>query len=89
MKQSFVHKHNVRKSFGKIPELTKMPNLLEIQKNSYEPVSQENIAKAMKEVKEFFLRNSDGTFHLDAVITPTVTIPVSKWADGLTKKSIR
>ena len=36
MKQSFVHKHNLRKSFGKITELTKMPNLLEIQKNSYE-----------------------------------------------------
>ncbi len=53
-----------------------------LQKNSYEPVSQENIAQAMKEVKEFFLRNSDGTFHLDAVITPTVTIPVSKWAAG-------
>ncbi len=43
MKQSFVHKHNVRKSFGKIPELTKMPNLLEIQKNSYELFLQRDV----------------------------------------------
>ena len=50
-----------------------------LQKDAYEPVSQENIAKAMAEVKDFFLRNSDGTFHLDAVIAPTVTIPVRKW----------
>ena len=43
MKQSFVHKHNLRKSFGKIPELTKMPNLLEIQRNSYESFLQKDI----------------------------------------------
>ena len=43
MKQSFIHKHNVRKSFGKIPELTKMPNLLEIQKNSYELFLQRDV----------------------------------------------
>ncbi len=43
MKRSFTHKHNVRKSFGKIPELLEMPNLLEIQKNSYELFLQKNI----------------------------------------------
>ena len=43
MKRSFTHKHNVRKSFGKIPELLEMPNLLEIQRNSYELFLQKNI----------------------------------------------
>ena len=32
MKQSFTLSHNIRKSFGKIPDLVDMPNLLEIQK---------------------------------------------------------
>ncbi len=36
MKKSFTDKHNIRKSFGKIPELVDMPNLLEIQRNSYD-----------------------------------------------------
>ena len=43
MKRSFTLKHNVRKSFGKIPELLEMPNLLEIQKNSYELFLQKNV----------------------------------------------
>ena len=43
MKRSFTLKHNVRKSFGKIPELLEMPNLLEIQRNSYELFLQKNI----------------------------------------------
>ncbi len=42
MKRSFTLKHNVRKSFGKIPELLEMPNLLEIQRNSYELFLQKN-----------------------------------------------
>ena len=33
----------LEKSFGKIPELTKMPNLLEIQKNSYELFLQRDV----------------------------------------------
>ena len=55
------------------------PIYSEIQQDAYEPVSQENLAEAMKQVKDFYLRNSDGTFHLDAVITPTVTIPFPKY----------
>ena len=43
MPKSFVHRHNLRKSFGKISELSKMPNLLEIQKNSYELFLQKDI----------------------------------------------
>ena len=49
MKRSFSLKHNVRKSFGKIPELLEMPNLLEIQKNSYELFLQKNIKPENRE----------------------------------------
>ena len=43
MKKSFTLNHNIRKSFGKIPDLVDMPNLLEIQKNSYDLFLQKNI----------------------------------------------
>jgi DNA-directed RNA polymerase subunit beta len=43
MKQSFTFSHNIRKSFGKIPDLVDMPNLLEIQKNSYELFLQKDV----------------------------------------------
>ena len=49
MKRSFTLKHNVRKSFGKIPELLEMPNLLEIQKNSYELFLQKNVKPESRE----------------------------------------
>ena len=43
MKQSFTLKHNIRKSFGHSPDLVDMPNLLEIQKNSYELFLQKGV----------------------------------------------
>ena len=43
MKKSFTDKHNIRKSFGKIPDLVQMPNLLEIQKNSYDLFLQRDV----------------------------------------------
>ena len=43
MTKSFTFKHNIRKSFGKIPELVDMPNLLEIQKNSYDLFLQKDV----------------------------------------------
>ena len=49
------------------------------QVDSFEPVTPENLAKAMQNVKEFFLRNSDGTFHLEPVISPTVTLGIHKY----------
>ncbi len=63
------------------PLVDEFGNLIleELQKDSYEPVSQANLSRAMEEVKDFFYRNSDGTFHLDAVITPTMTIPFDKY----------
>ena len=43
MRKSFTDKHNLRKSFGKIPDLVDMPNLLEIQKNSYDLFLQKDV----------------------------------------------
>ncbi|MEC7628288.1 MAG: hypothetical protein VX855_08920, partial [Verrucomicrobiota bacterium] len=51
----------------------------ELQKDSYEPVTQVNLAQAMQRVKDFYLRNSDGSFLLEPVISPTVTIPLAKY----------
>src|ERR1700727_61386 len=36
MAQSFTSKKRVRKSFGRIPEAVQMPNLIEVQRSSYE-----------------------------------------------------
>ena len=49
MTKSFTFKHNIRKSFGKIPELVNMPNLLEIQKNSYDLFLQKNVKSEDRE----------------------------------------
>jgi DNA-directed RNA polymerase subunit beta len=49
MSKSFTLKHNIRKSFGKIPELVNMPNLLEIQKNSYDLFLQKDVKPEERE----------------------------------------
>src|SRR6201985_1933736 len=36
MTQSFTGKKRIRKSFGRIPEAVQMPNLIEVQRSSYE-----------------------------------------------------
>src|ERR1700684_601350 len=36
MAQSFTSKKRIRKSFGRIPEAVQMPNLIEVQRSSYE-----------------------------------------------------
>ena len=35
MELSFTEKKNIRKSFGKLKESLSIPNLIEVQKNSY------------------------------------------------------
>jgi DNA-directed RNA polymerase subunit beta len=36
MAKSFTGRKRVRKSFGRIPEVTRMPNLIEVQRSSYD-----------------------------------------------------
>ena len=39
MQLSFTQKKNVRKSFGKLAETLSIPNLIEVQKNSYKELT--------------------------------------------------
>ena len=39
MQLSFTEKKNVRKSFGKLTESLSIPNLIEVQKNSYKQLT--------------------------------------------------
>ncbi len=55
MQISFTEKKNIRKSFGKLKESLSIPNLIEVQKNSY------------KELTEFNLESSDLTKGFDRV----------------------
>ena len=43
MAQSFTGKKRIRKSFGRIPEAVQMPNLIEVQRSSYEQFLQREI----------------------------------------------
>jgi hypothetical protein len=56
------------------------PLFPELQQDSFEPVSNADLQKIMEEVKDFFLRNSDNSFHLEPVISPTVTMEVNKFS---------
>ena len=39
MQISFTEKKNIRKSFGKLKESLSIPNLIEVQKNSYKQLT--------------------------------------------------
>ena len=51
----------------------------ELVQDSFEPVSQANLASAMEEVVQYFSDNSDGLFQIIPVISSTVTIPLDKY----------
>ena len=55
MQLSFTEKKNIRKSFGKLKESLSIPNLIEVQKNSY------------KELTEFNFESTDLTKGFDRV----------------------
>ena len=42
MQLSFTEKKNIRKSFGKLRESLSIPNLIEVQKNSYKELTEFN-----------------------------------------------
>jgi DNA-directed RNA polymerase subunit beta len=46
MAQSFTGKKRIRKSFGRIPEAVQMPNLIEVQRSSYEQFLQREVRVA-------------------------------------------
>ena len=46
MSLTFTGKKRIRKSFGRIPEVVRMPNLIEVQKSSYDQFLQKSIEQA-------------------------------------------
>ena len=42
MQLSFTEKKNIRKNFGKLKESLSIPNLIEVQKNSYKQLTEHN-----------------------------------------------
>ena len=46
MQLSFTEKKNIRKSFGKLKESLSIPNLIEVQKNSYKELTEFNTEAA-------------------------------------------
>jgi len=57
MSLSFTGKKRIRKNFGRIPEIVRMPNLIQVQKSSYESFLQKGIPHA-----ERGERGLNGTF---------------------------
>ena len=47
--RSYTGRKRVRKSFGRIPTVVPMPNLIEVQKKSYESFLQGNVARPDRE----------------------------------------
>jgi len=51
MAQSFTGKKRIRKSFGRIPEAVQMPNLIEVQRSSYEQFLQRETRAADRKIE--------------------------------------
>ena len=53
MQISFTEKKNIRKSFGKLKESLSIPNLIEVQKNSYKELTEFNLIEGSDLTKGF------------------------------------
>ena len=53
MHLSFTEKKNIRKNFGKLKESLSIPNLIEVQKNSYKELTENKIDIDQNLVKGF------------------------------------
>ena len=57
MQLSFTEKKNIRKSFGKLKESLSIPNLIEVQKNSYK-----ELTEFKKDVEQHLVKGFDRVF---------------------------
>ena len=53
MQLSFTEKKNIRKNFGKLKESLSIPNLIEVQKNSYKELTEHNTDPNINLIKGF------------------------------------
>ena len=63
MQISFTEKKNIRKSFGKLKESLSIPNLIEVQKNSYKELTDFGIVE--KELTKGFDRVFKSIFPIE------------------------
>ena len=54
MQLSFTEKKNIRKNFGKLKESLSIPNLIEVQKNSYKELTEYNTDPNINLLKFYF-----------------------------------
>ena len=57
MQLSFTEKKNIRKSFGKLKESLSIPNLIEVQKNSYK-----ELTEFKQDVEQHLVKGFDRVF---------------------------
>ena len=57
MQLSFTEKKNIRKSFGKLKESLSIPNLIEVQKNSYK-----ELTEFRQDVEQHLVKGFDRVF---------------------------
>ena len=57
MQLSFTEKKNIRKSFGKLKESLSIPNLIEVQKNSYK-----ELTEFQKNIENHLVKGFDRVF---------------------------
>ena len=53
MQLSFTEKKNIRKSFGKLKESLSIPNLIEVQKNSYSEFLKSKSLSFLKDISQY------------------------------------
>ena len=53
MQLSFTEKKNIRKNFGKLKESLSIPNLIEVQKNSYKQLTEYDPEVSRQFIKGF------------------------------------
>ena len=53
MQLSFTEKKNIRKNFGKLKESLSIPNLIEVQKNSYKQLTEYSTDSSINLTKGF------------------------------------
>ena len=63
MSYSFTKKKRIRKSFGKIESIISIPNLIEVQKNSYERFLQAKIPAEIRTETGLHAVFNDGNVH--------------------------
>ena len=62
MQLSFTEKKNIRKSFGKLKESLSIPNLIEVQKNSYKELTEYKL-----DVEQHLIKGFNRVFKLSLI----------------------